>query len=169
MEPRSVSPAAAAGLAEINAQARGRSSTPPVSHARRDAVRTPSYQPRQQVTQPPRQDNTRPAQNNGPQNNGQSTGDQRPANQGNGNSRPGNNRPGNNSGPAVRLPRVPNTPQRQNERKFTKTTQGRLYDNGLQLHKGHPPTLAWQRPYFPHGSIHYTFYAPAYSKGHVFI
>lgn len=141
-----------------------RSSPPPVAHARREVVRTNNYQPRpqapQQQAQPPRQNNNRPQQNPR-QNAGQAPNFQRGGN----NSR----LPQGNNGQPVRLPRVPNTPQRANERKFTKTGQGRLYDNGLQLHKGQKPTLAWQRPYFPHGTVHFPYYASTYSKGHVFI
>jgi hypothetical protein len=55
------------------------------------------------------------------------------------------------------------------ERKFTRTTLGRKYDNGMFLRKGIKITEAWQRPYFPRGTYHYPYYSPTLVSGSVFI
>jgi len=61
------------------------------------------------------------------------------------------------------------TPQGRAQRAFTRTPQGRKYDNGLQLRHGTPVQASWQRRYFPRGRFHYPFYAPAYNSLTVFI
>jgi hypothetical protein len=50
------------------------------------------------------------------------------------------------------------------QRTFTKTTSGRLYDNGLRLRKGTEPA-AWQREYFRRGHVHFPFYRQTYVRG----
>lgn len=57
----------------------------------------------------------------------------------------------------------------QDQRTFTKTTQGRQYDNGLVLRKGIRVTETWQRHYFPHGYIHFPYYRPTFIAGQCFI
>ena len=56
-------------------------------------------------------------------------------------------------------------PHLQAERKFTKTGQGRHYDNGLNLRKGLAVRLGWQKRYFPHGYVHFPFYRQQYRAG----
>jgi hypothetical protein len=75
---------------------------------------------------------------------------------------------GQNTGP-IRRPRVTETPAVQLQRKFTKTPQGRHYDNGLQLRKGIKVQQAWQQHFFPHGYFHYPRYHPSYVPGQCFI
>ena len=76
-------------------------------------------------------------------------------------------------------PNLPNAGQRPNnpivarpgaaaQRQFTRTAQGRRYDNGIQR-KGNTVLAAWQRPFFPHGSFHYPYYSPTYSSTTVVI
>ena len=50
------------------------------------------------------------------------------------------------------------------QRAFTKTPQGRRYDNGMQLRHGMPVRADWQRRYFPHGVVHYPYYFPTYTS-----
>jgi hypothetical protein len=68
----------------------------------------------------------------------------------------------------VRRPIVPSAPRVQAERKFTKTPQGRVYDNGLQLRKGIPVTAAWQKHYFPKGHYHFPYYRNTFVRGQTF-
>lgn len=56
----------------------------------------------------------------------------------------------------------------QADRKFTKTSQGRHYDNGLNLRRGTAVKLGWQRRYFPHGYVHFPFYRQSYDRNHCF-
>lgn len=56
----------------------------------------------------------------------------------------------------------------QADRKFTKTAQGRHYDNGLNLRKGVAVKLGWERRYFPHGYVHFPFYRQSYDRNHCF-
>jgi hypothetical protein len=56
----------------------------------------------------------------------------------------------------------------QVDRKFTKTAQGRHYDNGLNLRKGTAVKLGWQRRYFPHGYVHFPYYRQFYDRNHCF-
>ncbi len=155
-----------------NTQRQAPQQSPPV-HARREVVRTPNYVPRgnPQQTQMPRQ--TNPGQQSPPVRTRPPISNPRwPLNQGQNNppiiqrqptSRPqvfpgGGGRPGVQANPDVR-----------NQRQFTRTPQGRHYDNGLQLRKGFQVTAAWQRPYFPHGHAHYPYYRPSYMQGSVYI
>jgi len=55
------------------------------------------------------------------------------------------------------------------QRKFTKTTQGRVYDNGLVLRHGVKVTQAWEHRYFPRGFVHFPFYRPTFVRGSCFI
>jgi len=43
-------------------------------------------------------------------------------------------------------------------RHFTKTTDGRQYDNGLHLRKGQKVTAGWEKHYFKRGYAHYPHY-----------
>ncbi len=54
-------------------------------------------------------------------------------------------------------------------RTFTKTAEGRRYDNGMLLRKGNPVQSPWMRPYFPRGNYHFPYYAPVYSSTTVVI
>lgn len=74
--------------------------------------------------------------------------------------------------------RTPNQPVRrpgvaprtvQNQRTFTKTPQGRNYDNGMILRKGVKVNQTWQRSYFPHGYVHFPFYHPGFIRGQCYI
>lgn len=60
--------------------------------------------------------------------------------------------------------RRPAPAQVVNQRTFTKTSSGRVYDNGLRLRKG-TPVAGWQREYFPHGYVHFPFYRQTYIPG----
>ncbi|MDR3687920.1 MAG: hypothetical protein P4L46_00980 [Fimbriimonas sp.] len=53
----------------------------------------------------------------------------------------------------------------QNQRTFTKTGQGRRYDNGLVLRKGAKITEDWQRHYFPRGHVHFPYYRSTFVAG----
>ena len=61
------------------------------------------------------------------------------------------------------------TPAVQNARKFTKTNDGRQYDNGVRLRKGQAVTAAWEKPYFKHGHAHYGHYRDHYYRGGTYI
>ncbi|HLJ56514.1 MAG TPA: nuclear transport factor 2 family protein [Chthonomonadaceae bacterium] len=70
------------------------------------------------------------------------------------------------SGPGVPAGSAPNvgklrlraTPLTLAHRTFTKTTEGRHYDNGIHLRKGVKVTETWQRRYFPRGTFHFEGY-----------
>jgi hypothetical protein len=94
--------------------------------------------------------------------------------------RPGNpTRPGYDIGQDSILRRTPvatsarrpdrPAPQAVAQREFTKTAQGRHYDNGIQLRHGQPVHEEWQRRYFKQGRYHYPFYAGSYNSASVFI
>lgn len=154
----------------------------PIEHARREVVRTdqaPVPTQRNIPTAPvrdvsPRRDVTPPTtgQRTGqtPPNTGQRT-DRTPPNTGqrtdrtppNTGQRADNPSVHRNLIPAKSGDRVP--PQRIVQRKFTKTPNGRRYDNGLMLRKGHPVDQPWQHAYFPRGKFHYPYYSPSYASG----
>ncbi|MCW3099539.1 MAG: hypothetical protein JWL77_5157 [Chthonomonadaceae bacterium] len=69
----------------------------------------------------------------------------------------------------VRRPVVPNAPEIQVQRRFTKTSEGRVYDNGLRLRKGIPVTAAWQKRYFPKGHYHFPYYRNTFVRGQTFL
>lgn len=77
--------------------------------------------------------------------------------------------------PAIRPDRTPGRPNDRvppgvlAHRLFTRTQEGRRYDNGMLLRKGHPVDQAWQRPWFPRGRFHYPYYSPSYISGSVVI
>jgi len=60
-------------------------------------------------------------------------------------------------------PLVPNAREAPAHRLFTKTAEGRRYDNGVLLRKGSPVREDWQRRYFPRGSFHFPKYRQSYS------
>ena len=64
---------------------------------------------------------------------------------------------------------VKESPEGIAHRAFTRTPQGRHYDNGMQLRHGIPVSAAWQRRYFTHGVFHYPFYFPTYDAATVVI
>lgn len=113
----------------------------PQVHARREIVRTPNYV-------------SRPTSNYTPK-----AGDARPTRE-----------PGKiSSDRTVYKPRTVSQPQRVTQRKFTKTTAGRVYDNGLRLRKGVKVTATWQRRYFPKGTYHYPYYRESFVRGRCFV
>lgn len=61
-------------------------------------------------------------------------------------------------------PPVRETPQGRTQRAFTRTSQGRRYDNGIQLRRGTPVQADWQHRYFKRGRFHYPYYAPTYNE-----
>jgi len=61
-------------------------------------------------------------------------------------------------------PPVQETPQGLAQRTFTHTSQGRRYDNGIQLRHSIPVQANWQRHYFPRGRYYYTDYCPSYNS-----
>ncbi len=131
------------------------------AHARRETVRTQTYVPRNNPPQPQRQQPTRqPQRQPAQQPQRQST----PPDQG---MRTRTTAPlQGHSGPATRRITVTPTPQVRNQRTFTKTAQGRHYDNGLNLRKGVTVTASWERRYFPKGHVlYFPFYVNGYQRG----
>lgn len=116
--------------------------SPPV-HAQRELVRTPNFVPRTEA----------PAGRPVP----------RPANPGP--TRPDVRQPAHET---ARRPIVSTAPAIQAQRKFTKTSTGRVYDNGLTLRKGIPVTVAWQKHYFPKGHYHFPGYRNTFVRGQSF-
>jgi len=121
------------------------------AHARREGVRTPSYvgrtqggtfQPlppvRQQI--PPRTAPTRGTNRTQP--------------------------PLQTTQPRQRVGTIPSIVQ--NQRKFTKTPNGRQYDNGIKLRKGVKVGVGWQKEYFPRGYVHFPYYHPTYDRNRSF-
>jgi hypothetical protein len=119
------------------------------AHAQRENVRTPNFVPRTSTPYVPRQ---APAQN-------RSSAGAFPL--------PRQSTPP--RGNPVHMVRPQNSPQVQSHRQFTKTAQGRHYDNGLQLRRGIVVTASWQRAYFPRGHYHFPFYRSGYVAGAVFL
>ncbi len=120
--------------------------TPPPSHAPREVVRTPTYVPRSTGTQ-----RTSGARNSPPA--------QIISRQGGGNRT------------VYQTPRrtiTPNTPGIKGQRTFTKTANGRHYDNGLNLRKGILASTTWQKRYFPSGHYHYPNYRTSWVAGSTF-
>jgi hypothetical protein len=64
---------------------------------------------------------------------------------------------------------VRNRPGVQQQRTFTKTAQGRVYDNGLHLRKGMPVTASWETHYFPKGHYHFPLYRQNFVRGQCFV
>jgi hypothetical protein len=64
---------------------------------------------------------------------------------------------------------VSSTPALRSARTFTKTPQGRHYDNGLILRKATPVTKAWQKRYFRKGHYHFPHYRGRWVAGQCFI
>jgi hypothetical protein len=127
------------------------------SHARREQVRTNNFVPRNNGPQP----GSQPGRTSNPGFPG------RPGNPAAQPSRPGSG-PGQPRSGGYRRPGVPPTQRVQSERHFTKTAQGRVYDNGVRLRKG-VRIAAWQKPYFPHGYAHFPFYRPSFVSGQCFV
>lgn len=69
----------------------------------------------------------------------------------------------------VRRPILPNSPAIQAQRRFTRTQEGRVYDNGLALRKGRPVSAAWQKRYFPKGRYHFPYYRNTFVRGQTFL
>ena len=64
---------------------------------------------------------------------------------------------------------VPGAPAVVASRTFTKTSAGRVYDNGLRLRKGLVVTAGWQKRYFPKGHYHFPFYRQNYVAGQCYV
>jgi hypothetical protein len=62
-------------------------------------------------------------------------------------------------------PSFDHTSRAPGNRQFTKTAEGRQYDNGIFLHAGIYATTSWQHHYFPGGSYHYPYYAGSFGRG----
>ena len=62
-----------------------------------------------------------------------------------------------------------NTKTIRTERTFTRTSQGRRYENGTQLRPAVRANQSWQRPYFPRGNSYYPYYEPRYSASLTYI
>lgn len=157
----------------------------PVAHARREVVRTDRAAPPPRIapTPPvrdiiPRRDQTNPTQGQRPQTNTPPV--RTNPNQG---QRPETNAPpvranptqpsnptgaGSRTGTTIGRAHV-QTPARVPERNFTRTQEGRRYDNGVQLRTGRAVDQDWQRPYFPKGRYHFPYYSPSYVSASVFI
>lgn len=58
-------------------------------------------------------------------------------------------------------------PQIVHQRTFTKTSSGRVYDNGLRLRKG-IAVAPWQKEYFRKGHVHFPYYRQTYIPGRTF-
>ena len=127
--------------------------TPPVAHARRDAVKTKDVPARTNThadqgtqrtrpTTPPRQTNP-----------------------------PNRDRPPVSKYPPIHPPMPVTRPPAdvRKERDFTRSTQGKRYDNGARLRPAMPTRSSWQRPYFPQGHAYYPYYQPRYNSMSVFI
>jgi len=111
----------------------------PPVHAQREQVRTPNFVPRTVPTQGTRQ--------------------------------PAVEQP-NITAPNHQTPRrtiTPSAPAIQAHRQFTKTSAGRVYDNGLTLRKGTVVTAAWQKHYFPKGHSHFPAYRQNFVRGETFM
>ena len=54
------------------------------------------------------------------------------------------------------------TSQTRTQRTFTRTTQGRHYDNGMTLRPAATVRVNWQKPYFPRGHVYYPHYQQHY-------
>lgn len=118
-------------------------------HARREVVRTPNYVPK--PTSGPFPVQSRPVRAPSPQ------PVQAPART---TSRYQN--------PVLR-PTVNENPIVRSQRNFTKTANGRIYDNGVILRRGTRVTADWQKRYFPRGHYSYTGYRPTYTRNTSFI
>ena len=111
----------------------------PPQHARRDEVRTHDVPVRPRNTAPPMQ--------------------QRP------NERP---RMG-NTNQTSQTTMLRGTSQTRMQRTFTRTTQGRHYDNGMTLRPAVTVRVNWQKPYFPRGHVYYPHYEQRYNPQRNFI
>lgn len=142
---------------------------PPPIHAQRETVRTPNFVPR--VTGGNNSRPTQPVRTPGDPTAGRIPDGQTP-----GRTPPGRTTGGPPRGQGDRQDRFPPqiTPRRpivpgsatvQAQRRFTKTAEGRRYDNGVILHRGRPTTTAWQRRYFPRGHYHFPFYRTTFVRG----
>ena len=49
------------------------------------------------------------------------------------------------------------TSETRTQRTFTKTVQGRRYDNGMMLRPAATVRVNWQKPYFPRGHAYYPY------------
>jgi hypothetical protein len=54
-------------------------------------------------------------------------------------------------------------------RTFTRSKQGRVYDNGLILWRGQTANAAWERHYFPQGHFHFPYYRDRFIRGQCFV
>ena len=61
------------------------------------------------------------------------------------------------------VPLIRSTTTLRSQRSFTRTTQGRRYDNGMALRPAVRVNQGWQRPYFPRGHTFYPYYQQRYS------
>lgn len=118
-----------------------RTPPPPPAHARREVVRTQNFVPR----------------------GGQAPARQAPPQRTIDTSRPPITRP------IIRHPEIEPQTRAAVQRKFTKTPQGRKYDNGLTLHHGVKVSASWQRRYFPKGVYHFQHYRSAYLRGACYV
>lgn len=75
-----------------------------------------------------------------------------------------------NGGAATpRRPNFTNRPAVASGRQFTKTSNGRVYDNGLRLHKGARVSAGWMKHYFPKGYVHFPYYRQTWARGQCFV
>ena len=66
--------------------------------------------------------------------------------------------------PPINQPRVVQSRDRRLERDFTRTIQGRRYDNGVWLRRGRRNRNSWDHRFFPLGYYHFPFYRHNYIR-----
>jgi len=148
-----------------------------ISHARRENVRTRNPMPAPRYVPPPSIRNISPPAPTRPDFPGQRPAPSRPTIPG---QRPAPLQPNfptqrptlpTQRPPVARYARPPvkETPQGIAQRTFTRTPQGRHYDDGMLLRHGMPVNADWQRRYFRRGRFHYPYYYPTYNAATVVV
>lgn len=61
------------------------------------------------------------------------------------------------------VPIIRSTTTLRSQRSFTRTTQGRRYDNGMALRPAVRVSQSWERPFFPRGHNFYPYYQQRYN------